>query len=496
MSEDNLKAIKKEYLDALQQIEKLEHELEELNVILTKSVTRLAIAAKGNESRINKLLDNVKKTVKGTIDKKKLDQLMNQLFDLMNELDDDPEQQTVTKAAFSIEPLQGFIDRIAQLLEQKAPDWQAASIKQELERLYRLLAEKLAHNTQNLPEMLVALLDKLELPDTLAAQKKALIKKLSNGDIPQQDWSILFKEVANLSNQALVKLQKEKRDLQSFIEKITRQLTDIEKFVQQTRSDRKDSANHTDKLHKQVNNSVDHIHREVNQADDLNRLKQNIQSHLENIKENFKHFKRVEQKREKIAEQRNLQIARDLEKSRKETALLKAQLKQSQLQLYKDSLTGVSNRLAYQERVELERSRHLRNKSPLSLAIWDIDYFKRVNDQFGHDAGDRVLRMFAHLISSKLRKTDFFARIGGEEFVLLMPDTDLDGALIICDKLRTMVANSGFNYKGKAFPITASVGIASFRLDGADSADSVFKRADMALYQSKNNGRNRCTASK
>ncbi len=101
--------------------------------------------------------------------------------------------------------------------------------------------------------------------------------------------------------------------------------------------------------------------------------------------------------------------------------------------------------------------------------------------------------MFARLIHGKLRKTDFFARIGGEEFVLLMPDTDLDGALIICEKLRTMVANSGFNYKGKAFPITASVGIASF---SQDTTDSVFKRADTALYQSKNNGRNQVTCIK
>ncbi len=356
MSEASLKEIKKEYLDALQQIEKQEHELEELNAILKKSVTRLAIAAKGSESKINKLLDDVKQAVRGNIKQKKLDQLMNQLFDLMNELDDEQEQQAVTKAPSGIEPLQEFIDRIAQLLEQKAPDWQAIStVEKELDQLYQLLTEKLDNNGQNLPEMLVALLDKLELPDSLIPQKSALIKKLNTTAVSQHNWSTLFKEVANLSNQALLKLQREKRDLESFIEKITQQLTDIEKFVQQTRSDRKDSTRHSDKLHKQVNTSVDNIHREVNQANDLSRLKQSIQTHLANIKENFKHFKQAEQQREKIAEQRNIQIAQDLEKSRKETERLKAQLKQSQLQLYKDSLTGVANRLAYQERVELER---------------------------------------------------------------------------------------------------------------------------------------------
>jgi diguanylate cyclase len=123
--------------------------------------------------------------------------------------------------------------------------------------------------------------------------------------------------------------------------------------------------------------------------------------------------------------------------------------------------------------------------------MWDIDHFKKVNDNYGHGVGDRVLKLFSEIIQSRIRKVDLFARIGGEEFVLVMPDTELATALTLNDKLRKQLEDCNFHYDGHHCPISASVGIAEF-IEG-DEAESVMEKADEALYKSKNNGRNRCT---
>ena len=157
----------------------------------------------------------------------------------------------------------------------------------------------------------------------------------------------------------------------------------------------------------------------------------------------------------------------------------------------RDPLTGLPNRLAYDERIALEQSRWLRYKSPLTLIIWDIDLFKLINDNFGHKAGDKTLTLVAQLIFNNCRETDFIARFGGEEFVMLLPNTLSEQAFILAEKIRTLISNSGFNYNGKSIKLTISCGISEFA--EGDEFEAVFERADQALYQSKEQGRNKCS---
>lgn len=186
-----------------------------------------------------------------------------------------------------------------------------------------------------------------------------------------------------------------------------------------------------------------------------------------------------------------IKLLDELVNSRRETEALKAQLHESRNKMLSDALTGLPNRAAYDERIALEASRIKRNKMPLCLAVWDIDYFKKVNDTYGHDVGDQVLKHFSRIVRTRLRRVDMFARIGGEEFVLLMPDTPIKKALEINNRLRIILESSVFHNKGELLPVTASVGIADFEED--DVAEVVLKKADIALYKSKKAGRNRCT---
>jgi len=124
--------------------------------------------------------------------------------------------------------------------------------------------------------------------------------------------------------------------------------------------------------------------------------------------------------------------------------------------------------------------------------IWDVDHFKKVNDTFGHKAGDKVLRTIARNLAGSIRETDFIARYGGEEFVHLMTGAELENCVAVADKLRGKIEATGFHFREQAVTITVSCGVTQFR-DG-DSSESWFERADRALYKAKQAGRNRCVS--
>lgn len=120
----------------------------------------------------------------------------------------------------------------------------------------------------------------------------------------------------------------------------------------------------------------------------------------------------------------------------------------------------------------------------------DINFFKKTNDNFGHKAGDKAPEIIAKLLNKRIRKTDFFTRYGGEEFVFLLPDTDAPEALKLADDLRESVKNCIFHYRGEDVYVTAPCGLSSF--SQGDMVDQVFERADKALYEAKGNGCNQC----
>ena len=152
-----------------------------------------------------------------------------------------------------------------------------------------------------------------------------------------------------------------------------------------------------------------------------------------------------------------------------------------------DELTGVYNRHYFNRTLEQEIKRHQRYQSPFSMAFMDIDHFKMINDTYGHDVGDAVLVSLAKNISSLLRSTDVFCRVGGEEFVIMMPETSLENALIISERIRSTV--EGISSKDVPEKITISMGLVE--LNSWDNVQSFYKRADEALYKAKENGRNR-----
>ncbi|MGB8331938.1 MAG: GGDEF domain-containing protein [Polyangiales bacterium] len=154
-----------------------------------------------------------------------------------------------------------------------------------------------------------------------------------------------------------------------------------------------------------------------------------------------------------------------------------------------DGLTGIHNKRFLAEQLERELSRATRHGRPLTLVLCDIDHFKRVNDEFGHLAGDHVLKELAQLAKSRIRPDDLIARYGGEELALVLPETDLTGGVRIAEELRKMIAGQRFVFEDEDIDLTISCGVA--QLDPMWQSHDFIRAADERLYEAKRAGRNR-----
>ncbi len=159
-------------------------------------------------------------------------------------------------------------------------------------------------------------------------------------------------------------------------------------------------------------------------------------------------------------------------------------------QATRDPLTGLSNRNYFRNELRKFISLSLRYSRALSVIMLDIDFFKKINDTYGHDVGDNVLKGVAEVLMRHVRTHDVAARFGGEEFVMLLPETNLGGAVVVAERVRVAVENYNFEPAGCRHNVTISMGVAEYLGDVLDGED-IIKRADEALYRAKTSGRNR-----
>lgn len=160
-----------------------------------------------------------------------------------------------------------------------------------------------------------------------------------------------------------------------------------------------------------------------------------------------------------------------------------------------DGLTGLYNRRYWEEQCEHEYKRTKRSGGNASLIILDIDHFKSINDNYGHPAGDKVIKTMARIITTAIRETDIAGRYGGEEFTVILPDTDADKAFVVAERIRKLTEHLPVEYEGKSIKFTVSLGVA--KLDPSYNSHSVWiDRADKGLYEAKESGRNRTVLNK
>ncbi len=184
-----------------------------------------------------------------------------------------------------------------------------------------------------------------------------------------------------------------------------------------------------------------------------------------------------------------------LEESRKEVEGLKKNLEDVSTEAQRDFLTGVYNRKALDAHMKQLMEEASAADAPLSLLVLDVDHFKAFNDNFGHLIGDEVLKMVAKILTDSVKGKDVVARFGGEEFVVLLPATQIGGAMVVAENIRKSIAGKELRHKdsGSSYgSVTVSIGVAAFNME-TDTATTWLERADEALYRSKRGGRNQVT---
>jgi two-component system cell cycle response regulator len=186
-------------------------------------------------------------------------------------------------------------------------------------------------------------------------------------------------------------------------------------------------------------------------------------------------------------------IVNALDKARFQKEIKEAQRKIVEMSIL-DDLTGLCNRRYFTDLLEKESARALRYRTPLVLCMMDVDEFKRVNDIYGHQAGDMVLRELGSLLRKSIRMSDTACRYGGEEFALLLPNTDLGEATIQGERLRRMFETHRFEWKGTPFRVTLSFGLARLNCRANPPFTPLVEEADKALYKAKRDGKNRVAA--
>ncbi len=353
------------------------------------------------------------------------------------------------------------------------------------------VAEAPAESAPDAAELLLELLERLSLPDELASRAEAIRRRIEEaGDA--EAWQRILEEIADLIADLRSRVQRERSDLESFLTQVTERLADVDQHLQGVDSSRQESLADTRELNSRVHDHVRGISSSVQGASDLELLKHEVQRTLDVILSHVDDHRGREEDRSARLEKQVQQLSGRLREVERESGELRQRLSQERSAAATDALTGIPNRLAYDERIEQEYKRWKRLPQPLTLVVADVDFFKKVNDSYGHKAGDKVLVTIAQLLSKQIRESDLLARYGGEEFVIVMPGASAAAAFEVADKLRMAVDQTPFHYHGTRVPVTVSCGVAQFRDD--DTPDTVFERADAALYRAKQNGRNRCEA--
>jgi diguanylate cyclase len=333
------------------------------------------------------------------------------------------------------------------------------------------------------------LLERLVVPCSLE-RELARIRAMLDAAAGAADIEAAVLAIAELLLQAGGRSRKDIDELARFLVAVTRRIEEFKAQVARGGETHDESICSATDFQRIMSGHVADMRDRVDEETDLDNLKHIMMKQLESLETSVQTYVESEHARHTEARaQFDMMIAR-LGELENETLRLRQDLDEQHTLSLLDPLTSVFNRLGYNEGLAREYARWKRHGGELSLLVFDLDLFKSINDTYGHAAGDKVLASVAGLLRKQIRQTDLLCRLGGEEFAIILPETNLGGAAAIGEKLRASISASHFRFKEQPVPVTVSIGIAEFR--GADEEDDVFERADRALYLAKKSGRNRC----
>ncbi|UVM05197.1 GGDEF domain-containing protein [Pseudomonas laurylsulfatiphila] len=332
---------------------------------------------------------------------------------------------------------------------------------------------------------LLGLLEDLTLPERHRPQAESMRDRLKNG----LNWYELLPILDDFATLMLAITDSGQHEFEAYLQRLNERLESFQSNLQAATEGHADNRSAARQMDTQIREQVDGLQSSMQDAADLEDLKHVLENHLEGLLGTMDQHQKQRDEREQEVAARLHSLAERVAHMEQEAQGYREHLEEQRQKALVDPLTGLPNRAAWSERLDHEVKQWQQHGNTLLLAMLDLDHFKRINDNYGHLAGDKVLKIIASVLRKRLRGTDFIARFGGEEFVLLMPSTVPAAGLKLLESLRASIEACPFHFKGEPVTITVSVGMSAFR--PGEHSDQVLKRADQALYRAKNAGRNR-----
>ncbi|MFQ3229027.1 GGDEF domain-containing protein [Reinekea sp.] len=327
---------------------------------------------------------------------------------------------------------------------------------------------------------------------TLLGDDDGALLELSKTLTPTPDWNTLDRLASKIITLLQDRVSAEKEQFEVYLAQLNLKLKRINDIVESDSKTLDEIKQINIDFNSTINQQMIDARHKIDNHSELKLLKSDLLQSLDAITSRLEAYQHSYSDKLLNLHESKTEMNGHIQSLEKENlALLKELTKERKMSLI-DPLTQLPNRLGFERRLAEELTRAERYNQPISIAILDIDFFKRINDDFGHLVGDKVLKIMAKEMKEVSRGSDFLARFGGEEFILLLPQTNLEDAYIAVDKIRQRIESRPFHFQNKPVPITISGGVSEKLADEETSA--WIHRADLALYESKENGRNKVSS--
>ena len=391
-------------------------------------------------------------------------------------------RQQLTNSVDSTQQLPDLMDTVLTFQRQNSYSEPHVDTAEDLAQQSDVVSRRLA-------KRLLELIQLLNVPVQHRARAHDLIKRLESGPSTAE----LEPCLDDISSLARVCGGSAETDIQDYLLGLNKQLAHLRSFLDKAETSEAKQRQRNNLLDQTVRQDVHDISQTVKHSSNIDELKMAVNTQLESLTNALNAHKQAESQYISELKQERQALLIRLDDMEHKADQFRISAEDSHMKSRTDPLTGLANRSAYDQRLANELERYQRDSTPFSLCVADVDFFKRINDEYGHLAGDKALRLIAKILCSSLRGTDFVARFGGEEFVILMPSTRSNEARQAAENVRKAVEQSPFNFKSRPVQITISIGVGE--VTSEDTGDSLFNRADSNLYSAKSNGRNKVVAS-
>ncbi|MGV6852442.1 MAG: diguanylate cyclase [bacterium] len=496
---------KQKYLESLDKMDHAEKSWNQQSSLMKQAMVRVSLAASDIDNDLDKALLKLREAVRNDVSPPQFERVVAYVSDVLIKLDKRQQRSRneLKHAAESVlKPLDrhklGFNGRRKyKKLLKNLPTKQNQSINflGELADLLRTTIGKIPNKETNsvtgldeemlstIQSELKELMNCLRVPEGMDDQVAAVRQQL-NGSFQCEDLPDAISSITALFKETYV-LEQER--FEAFATHLAERFEEFEQFLEGSEESEGQLDTIHDNLDKGMRQGIQGISKSIREAKTLEGVQQAVEQHMIDMVGRLNKFKKANKARKEELNSRFHEMRTQLHSVSEEANSLRAAVAEERARGLKDPLTLVGNREAYNIRFNAEFEKWEHYNTLVSLLVVDIDHFKHVNDTYGHQAGDKVLRVVAGILEDQTRDNDFVGRYGGEEFAVILPGVSLEKAKVVAEKLRKAVKNCPFEGDGHKVMVTISIGVTVTQ--NGDTKDEFFNRADKAMYKAKQEGR-------